>query len=292
MKLPSYYSKENSLKIYPVNYDLILEEFNKKRISSKEKNVCLVLFGYQNQNIKFNDSTVDTTEFIYNNIEKIDDVFIPLLFYSYMSIFSSFFWIDKFGKMLKPGNRITLNEIKNKKIQVNPFIKINFPSKDIKVLEKTAISYLEFLEKKNEFMEIKNFPFSFGSINSCLISIIEEAVFAHSILHQKQPYIMSVGNNPFCEYKSIFSPKVTDIFDGIKVLIAYNDLLIKRVSEYKTIVFLCPDQDFLNHSLKDFLVKSGYNGNIITNLDQRNNKFNLENKYNIINNKKLNNYNL
>jgi len=256
MELPSFYNKDNVSKLYKVNYSKIRGELFDKKIDIDRKKNALVLIACQNEFINSDSDIIEILDFIYSNIEEIDEIFVPMISHPYVSIFSPIFWLDRTGKTIKEGSEISVGGVLRGDFHINHLISRNFSMND-NLFKKAVIGYLESVEKIGKKLIVKNFPVSFGSLNFAIIPSIEEAIFSHSIMHRKQPHINFAGPNPFSEFKSVFVPDMADFIPGNDIIFSSNLGVIRKISLYDNVIFASLSEEISINSICDFVKSFG-----------------------------------
>lgn len=278
MEFPEFYHKENANKIYSINYDEIREEMKFKSFRSNYKN-AVVLLACQCEFINKKDDTLSVCNFIYENIENIDEIFIPLISHPYISIFSPIFWLNRNGNIMSSGDIITKKGIERGDFYINPFICNNFIEHKPNSLKNNVIEYIETLENIGDKLVLFNFECIFGSVNFSIIPIIEEAVFCHSVTHKTQPFISFTGQDPFSEYKSVFIPNVKDFIPSNRILFSSNINTINNIKKYSKVIFLSLSKEICVNSIADFIKYSNFSGNIYSNMEFINSKISQKRKF-------------
>lgn len=268
MFLPAFYDKNNAGKIYPIDYRKIRSDLSHVSVRRKAEKTAIVLVACQNQFMESSSLVYRIPEFIYRNMEKIDDIFAPLIVYPYITIFSSTFWVDRQGRLIKPGAVITPTGMSRGDFRINPSVKDNFPSTDKESLEKAVLEYIKTLNSKREDFVVSNFPLAFSSVNSALVSVVEEAIFSHSVIYHRQPYIGHAPYGPFSEYESVFMPVIPPVFAGLGIISSQNKTLANCIAKYETIVFVGMVSEIVIASLVDFMDLTSYRGKIYSNHDE------------------------
>ena len=130
-------------------------------------------------------------EFILNNVEKIDNIFLSMDTHHYYHIAHSCFWVDKDGNHPSAFSTITCKEIYDKW----------FPShKDVS--EEYIRSYFETLESKNKELTIWPLHCLEGTRGWALADELIEPIKEWSHRHQKYPTFIYKGRNMLTEHFS------------------------------------------------------------------------------------------
>jgi hypothetical protein len=124
---PKYFSEKKAEDIYPVNYLQVLQEANdyrnKKAINpsneDKEK-VGLFLIDVQNDFTNPNGTlfvpnspqdNINTSNFIYENVEKITSIYLSLDTHFIYQIFHAAWWMDENGNPPPPFTLISYDDV-------------------------------------------------------------------------------------------------------------------------------------------------------------------------------------
>ena len=137
-----------------------------------------------------------TTEFIYNNAERITNITCSLDSHLPHQIFHPAWWADEGGNHPAPFTLITYDDIKQGKWRplVAPVQSTNY----VKQLEQEA--------KKQ--LTIWPYHVMIGSIGNALDPELFTAVLWHSIARKTQPTWLTKGSIPLTEHYSIIQPEV------------------------------------------------------------------------------------
>ena len=157
------------------------------------------------------------SKFIYENLGYISKVFPTMDTHTAYQIFHTAFFQDAQGNHPAPMTMITTDDIRSGKWEVNPGAAAGL-GVSYTALKKHVLHYAEQLEAKGKYaLTIWPYHAMLGGVGHALSSIIEEAVFFHSIARSSQAEIEIKGGNPLTENYSVLSPEVLTTADGSPV---------------------------------------------------------------------------
>ncbi len=173
--------------------------------------------------------------FIYKNIGAITRIIPTLDTHQVMQIFHSLFFVDENGKHPGPYTMISAEDIAEGRWRFNEALSAN-----LQMSADDANSHLRHytgeLAKKGKFTHtVWPYHAMLGGIGHALVSIIEEAVFFHSIARNSQPDFQMKGTHPLTENYSVLQPEVAKDRGG-NILVAKNEALLKRLEEYDAVI--------------------------------------------------------
>jgi len=174
-------------------------------------------------------------EFIYRNLNLITQICPTMDTHQALQIFHSIFLINENGEHPAPYTLISANDIKNGVWKFNPEV-----GEILGLNEEYVQGYLQHysqqLQRGGKY-ELTIWPYHamLGGIGHALVSVVEEAIFFHSIARKSQPDFQIKGNNPLTENYSVLSPEVLRDHLG-RAIAKKNNALVKRLLEFDAII--------------------------------------------------------
>ena len=174
-------------------------------------------------------------EFIYANIGRITKIFPTMDTHKTMQIFHSLFFLDKSGKPVPAMTMISSADLINDTYTINPGVAASLVV-SYTALKKHTIHYAQSLEKKGKY-QLTVWPYHamLGGIGHALVSIIEEAVFFHTVARNSESGTEIKGGNPLTENYSVLSPEVLDTFNGTAIA-QRNASFIQKLLDYDMLI--------------------------------------------------------
>ncbi|MEP6519226.1 isochorismatase [Microcoleus vaginatus] len=162
------------------------------------------------------DDNLRLCEFIYRNLNAITTIAPTMDTHTAMQIFHPIFWINEAGEHPLPAaTSITLEDVQQGIWKVNPAIAHSISGANFSALEKQAFHYVKKLSADGKYpLTIWPYHSMLGGIGHALVSVVEEAVFFHTIARNSQALFEIKGDNPLTENYSVLRPEVLDGFDG------------------------------------------------------------------------------
>ncbi|EKD24716.1 MAG: hypothetical protein ACD_80C00167G0014 [uncultured bacterium (gcode 4)] len=174
-------------------------------------------------------------EFIYRNIGRITKIFPTMDTHKAMQIFHSLFFLDVSGKPVPAMTMISSGDLINGTYTINPGVAASL-GVSYTALKKHTIHYAQSLEKKSKY-QLTVWPYHamLGGIGHALVSIIEEAIFFHTVARNSESGIEIKGGNPLTENYSVLSPEILDTFDGTAIA-QRNATFIQKLLDYDMLI--------------------------------------------------------
>lgn len=162
--------------------------------------------------------------FIYRNLKNITHISATMDSHHPLHIFHALFLVDEDGNHPPANTMITHQDVKGGKWQVNEAA-VKSVGIDPDYAQRFLQHYTKTLADKEKF-DLTVWPYHamLGGIGHALVSIIEEAVFFHSIARQTQPQIKIKGRHVLTEHYSAVGPEVLE--DHQKKVIARKDQMM------------------------------------------------------------------
>lgn len=151
------------------------------------------------------------TGFIYNNIAAISGITATMDSHSAFQIFHPAFFVDPNGDHPAPFTDIHTEDLQSGRWSFNPVIADQFgitPEHG----QARAIHYAKKLADKGKYaLTIWPYHAMLGGIGHALVSVVEQALFFHSIARNAPMDVLIKGRSAFTENYSALSPEV--LFD-------------------------------------------------------------------------------
>ncbi|MCM0758848.1 hypothetical protein M7775_09755 [Sporomusa sphaeroides DSM 2875] len=233
MKRPSFYSPDCAGNLYLPRYNLIQKEARElhKEFKPAEDSEMIALFLIDPQVgfcIPGASLYVDGAEkdiericdFIYHNLERIDEILVSLDTHTVFQIHTPGFWVNDQNESPDPFTIITLENVKEKKWR--PYAEW-IP---IELIE----SYLEQLEKSKKYILITwEYHTQKGSVDNAVVPMLYEMLFFYSLMSGKEIKWVIKGESPWTENYSVLSPEIPNLYfkDGsLKVVGNFDENLM------------------------------------------------------------------
>jgi nicotinamidase-related amidase len=165
--------------------------------------------------------------FIYRYLHKITQIAVTMDTHLAQQIFHAIFLVNKDGKHPEPYTSITSEDMRNGRWKFNPALA---GSLDINLGD--ANTHLEHyttaLENKGKY-ELTIWPYHamLGGIGHALVSLLEEALFFHTMARYTQTDFIQKGMNPWTEAYSAIGPEIVEDAHGNPI--AQKDQRIYRL---------------------------------------------------------------
>lgn len=248
LPIPSFFDENKADSIYQISYAQRAKEarewaqrFKIQPSELDNHKICMVIidqlnaFCLSNGELFVNGAVEDSIricEYIYKNIANISQFFITLESHPYICISSEIFWVNQ-STHPSIGTIITSEDIKNGVWKVNPHI-AKILNKEYLKLSEYALNYTMELEQNNKKqLIIWNYHGNITSNSNAIVSIVEEAVFFHSMARDTMPYIIQKSNNSLAESYSPLGAEVRNSFnratkniDAIRKLSSFDKVIV------------------------------------------------------------------
>jgi nicotinamidase-related amidase len=174
-------------------------------------------------------------EFIYRNLNIINEICPTMDTHQAMQIFHSIFLINEKGEHPPPYTLISTDDIEQGVWKFNRGL-----SSSLQIDEAYGQKYLRHYThklKESGKYDLTVWPYHamLGGIGHALVSAVEEAIFFHSMARYSQPDFQVKGGNPFTENYSVLSPEVLKDEDGEQVA-QKNVKFIKKLLEFDVVI--------------------------------------------------------
>ncbi|MDZ7343616.1 MAG: isochorismatase [candidate division KSB1 bacterium] len=174
-------------------------------------------------------------EFIYRHLGMITEICSTMDTHLAMQIFHAIFLINDKGEHPAPFSLISVEDIEQGKWKFNPAISSSLHVDDA-YGQKHLWHYVRQLKAGGKYdLTIWPYHAMLGGIGHALVSVIEEAIFFHSIARLSQPDFQVKGNNVWTENYSVLSPEVLESAEG-KPLAERNNRLISKLLTFDAVI--------------------------------------------------------
>jgi nicotinamidase-related amidase len=213
---PSFYYPNGAGDLYLPRYALIQEEVRKLRkefnTAVNREKIALFLIDPQvgfctpGASLYVDGAEKDIEQicdFIYRNLEQIDEIWVSLDTHTVFQIHTPGFWVNDQNENPDPFTMITLENVKAKKWK---------PYAEWIPLELIE-SYLEQLEQSERYILITwEYHTQKGSVDNAVVPILYETLFFYSLMTGKEIKWFIKGESPWTENYSVFSPEVQNLY--------------------------------------------------------------------------------
>jgi nicotinamidase-related amidase len=164
--------------------------------------------------------------FLYRHLPRLTQVVVTLDTHTAVQIFHPVFWLDEKGEHPPPHTVVSLGDVETGRWRVNPAIVAAvapLPGFDV---EAWARHYVRGLHEGGKYpLVVWPYHSMVGGIGHALVSLVEEAVFFHSIARQSPTRVEVKGRNLLTENYSVLRPEVLEDSRGERVAAVNTDLL-------------------------------------------------------------------
>jgi nicotinamidase-related amidase len=171
--------------------------------------------------------------FVYRNLPAITQVVVTLDTHQAFQIFHAPFLVDDQGRHPDPYTLVTVDRVAAGRWHVDP------DAAELLGVERAdehLRTYVEALASGEKYdLTIWPFHAMLGGIGHALVSMVEEAVFFHSIARRSQTRFEVKGRNPLTEHYSALGPEVLHGAHG-EPLGERNTALVERLLSFDAIV--------------------------------------------------------
>lgn len=174
-------------------------------------------------------------EFIYRNLGAITRIIPTLDTHRAMQIFHAIWLLDPDGRHPPPYTLVSLEDIERGRWRFNPAAAASLGF-DPDYGQRQLVNYARRLKESGKYnLTVWPYHSMLGGIGHALVSLIEEAVFFHSVARLSQPDFQIKGDNPLTEHYSVLGPEVRDGPDG-KPIARRNEALIAELLAFDAVV--------------------------------------------------------
>jgi nicotinamidase-related amidase len=175
-------------------------------------------------------------EFIYRNLDRITTIVPTLDTHTAIQIFHPIFWVDERGEHPTSATIITLEEVEQRRWQVNPAMTYSLDDRNYESIEKYAHHYVKKLTESGKYpLTVWSYHAMLGGIGHALVASVEEAIFFHNITRVSPTNFELKGNNPWTENYSVLRPEIAQDAEG-KDIANKNTKLIQTLLDYDAVI--------------------------------------------------------
>jgi nicotinamidase-related amidase len=155
------------------------------------------------------DDAARIAELVYRRLDRVTEVVVTLDTHAATQIFHPLFWLDADGRHPAPYTVIELADVEAGRYRVNPALAAALaPQAGIDVLA-WGRHYARQLAAGGKYpLVVWPYHSMLGGIGHALVSLVEEAVFFHSVARQSPTRIEVKGRHPLTENYSVLRPEV------------------------------------------------------------------------------------
>ena len=174
--------------------------------------------------------------FIYRNLARITQVVATLDTHTSVQIFHPVFWVDEAGRHPAPHTVIGLGDVESGRWRVNPAIAAAVAPRPGFDVAGWARHYVRRLAEGGKYpLVVWPYHSMVGGVGHALVSVVEEAVFFHSLARQSPVRIEIKGQSPLTESYSALRPEVTEDPAGSGVAPA-NRALVDHLLSFDAVI--------------------------------------------------------
>ena len=164
-------------------------------------------------------------DFLYRNLGRITQVVPTLDTHQAMQIFHAAFLVNEAGRHPEPYTLVSVDDVERGVWQaVSPD------------LQPHLLHYTRALAAGGKYrLTIWPYHAMLGGVGHTLVSLVEEAVFFHSIARQSRPDFQVKGQNPLTEHYSALGPEVTTGPGGEEIA-RRNTALVEQLLAFDAMV--------------------------------------------------------
>jgi nicotinamidase-related amidase len=176
------------------------------------------------------------SEFLYRNLESITRIHATLDTHSAFQIFHPAFLLDERGRHPAPLTAISLEDVDAGRFRVSPEAASALGGHDTSVLDRHLRHYCRLLSREGKYrLMVWPYHAMLGGIGHALVSVVEEAIFFHTIVRESQAAFELKGASPLTENYSVLSPEVLEDEAG-NAIAPRNDALLAQLLSYDALV--------------------------------------------------------
>jgi nicotinamidase-related amidase len=164
--------------------------------------------------------------FLHRQLDRVTQVVATLDTHTAAQVFHPVFWLDETGAHPAPHTVITVADVESGRFRVNPALaEALAPRAGFDVLG-WGLHYARSLAGGAKYpLVVWPYHSMVGGIGHAMVSLVEEAVFFHSIARQSPTRVELKGRNPLTENYSVLRPEVLEDPAGVPVATANRELV-------------------------------------------------------------------
>ncbi len=170
-------------------------------------------------------------QFIYHNLGSITEIIPTMDSHTAMQIFHPIFWVNDEGRHPEPATTISLTDVRQGTWKANTKLAQSLTEGNDDRLQQHALHYVTKLSDDGKYpLTVWPYHSMLGGIGHALVSVVEEAIFFHSIARISPTKFELKGDNPLTENYSVLSPEVLDTID--RPIARKNTTLIAKLLDF------------------------------------------------------------
>lgn len=174
--------------------------------------------------------------FLHRNLGRVTQVVATLDTHTAAQIFHPVFWVDAEGSHPAPHTVISLADVESGRWRVNPKVAASVSPRPGFDVFAWALHYIRRLAEGGKYpLVVWPYHSMLGGIGHALVSLVEEAVFYHSIARQSPLRVEIKGQNPLTENYSVLRPEVTEDPAGSPVAVT-NRALVDHLLSFDAVI--------------------------------------------------------
>jgi nicotinamidase-related amidase len=194
--------------------------------------------------------------FLYRHLSRLTQVVVTLDTHTAVQIFHPVFWVDEEGEHPSPHTVVSLEDVEAGRWSVNPRVAAAVAPHPGFDVEAWARHYVRKLHEGGKYpLVVWPYHSMLGGIGHALVSLVEEAVFFHSIARQSPTRVDVKGRSPLTENYSVLRPEVGEDAGGESIAVVNTDLLEHLLSFDAVIVAGQAKSHCVAWTVEDLLVE-------------------------------------
>jgi len=174
-------------------------------------------------------------EFIYRNLGIITQITATMDTHNAMQIFHAIFLVDEAGEHPASYTNVSAEDVRAGKWKFNPALASQFGISPEEGQERLK-HYTTKLEEKGKYaLTIWPYHSMLGGVGHALVSVVEEALFFHSIARLSPPHFEVKGDRSFTEHYSVIGPEVKEGPQG-EILGVHNNKFVETLKDVDRLV--------------------------------------------------------
>jgi nicotinamidase-related amidase len=175
-------------------------------------------------------------ELLYRRLDRVTQVIATLDTHSAAQIFHPVFWLDADGNHPAPHTVIRVEDVESGRYRVNPALApLVSPRKDFDLAEWGRRYARQLAEGGKYPLVVWPYHSMLGGIGHAMVSLVEEAVFFHSIARQSPTRLEIKGRHALTENYSALRPEV-GLDDRGQPLVPENRELVEHLLGFDEIL--------------------------------------------------------
>jgi nicotinamidase-related amidase len=181
------------------------------------------------------DDNARLCEFIYRNLGALTEIVPSLDTHTALQIFHPIWLVDAEGNHPAPYTLVSEGDVESGRWRTNPLV-ASALGLEVDYVQRHLLHYTRRLAESEKYdLTIWPYHAMLGGIGHALASVVEEALFFHTIARRSPPNFQVKGDNPLTEHYSILGPEVSDGPDG-EPIASRNTALIERLLSFDAVV--------------------------------------------------------